>query len=176
MAGIISAFALPSNYPVETAVQSSAIISPGFTYSLEINQETPMLFDQMDKEMVKALIETIPAEISIIDANDEVVGWNKHETRLFKRPMTTMGLNFRECHPQKSLEIVERLVGEMKGGERDKARFWIDLAVPNDTRKHKILIEFFALRNSSRKYLGCLEFVQDVQDIRRLAGEKRLMD
>ncbi len=135
-----------------------------------------MLFDQMDKEMVKALIETIPAEITVIDAKDEVVGWNKHETRLFKRPMTSMGLNFRECHPEKSLHMVEQIVGEMKRGERDTSRFWIDLAVPSDTRKHKILIEFFALRDASRRYLGCLEFVQDVEDFRHLEGEKRLLD
>ena len=135
-----------------------------------------MLFDQMDNEMVKALIETIPAEISVIDASDEVVGWNKHETRLFKRPMTSMGLNFRECHPEKSLHMVERIVGEMKRGERDTARFWIDLAVPTDTKKHKILIEFFALRDASKRYLGCLEFMQDVEDIRHLEGEKRLLD
>ena len=48
--------------------------------------------------------------------------------------------------------------------------------MPNDTRKHKILIEFFALRDASKKYLGCLEVVQDVEDIRHLEGEKRLMD
>ena len=135
-----------------------------------------MLFDQMDKEMVKALIETIPVEITVIDANDEVVGWNKHETRLFKRPMTSMGLNFRECHPEISLALVERLVGEMRRGERDKVRFWMDLAVSNDIRKHKILIEFYALRDSSKKYLGCVEVVQDVEDILHLEGEKRLMD
>jgi DUF438 domain-containing protein len=135
-----------------------------------------MLFDQMNEEMVKSLIETIPAEITVIDAHDEVVGWNKHETRLFKRPMTSMGLNFRECHPEKSLHLVERLVGEMRRGERDMARFWIDLAVPTDIRKHKILIEFHALRDASKKYLGCMEVVQDVEDIRHLEGEKRLMD
>ena len=135
-----------------------------------------MLFDQMDKEMVKALIETIPAEITVIDASDEVVGWNKHETRIFKRPMTSMGLNFRQCHPEKSLHMVEQIVGEMKRGERDTARFWIDLAVPGDTEKHKMLIEFFALRDASKRYLGCLEFVQDVEDFLHLEGEKRLLD
>lgn len=135
-----------------------------------------MLFDSMDAAMVKALIETIPAELTVIDANDEVVGWNKHETRLFKRPMTAMGLNFRQCHPEKSLAMVERLVGEMKAGTREKASFWIDLEVVKGDPKHKIFIEFHALRDEKGKYLGCLEFTQDVQEIRDLRGEKRLMD
>jgi DUF438 domain-containing protein len=135
-----------------------------------------MLIDQMNKEMLTALIETMPAEITVIDANDEVVGWNQHERRLFKRPLTSMGLNFRQCHPEKSLAMVEQIVADMKRGKRDKASFWIDLAVPTDTAKHKILIEFYALRDPSGKYLGCLEFTQDVEHIRRLQGEKRLLD
>ena len=134
------------------------------------------MFDRMDEKLVKALIETIPAEITVIDADDEVVGWNKHETRLFRRPMEAMGMNFRRCHPEKSLEMVERIVAEMKSGARDKARFWIDLEVKKGEPKHKVLIEFYALRDEKKRYLGCLEFTQDVEDIRRLEGQKRLMD
>lgn len=135
-----------------------------------------MLFDRMSAEMVKAMIETMPAEITVIDANDEVVGWNRHENRIFKRPMTSMGVNFRECHPQKSLEMVERIVAEMKAGKRDKATFWIDLEVVKGEPKHKMFIEFHALRGERGQYLGCLEFTQDVQQFRDLQGQKRLMD
>ena len=135
-----------------------------------------MLFDKMGADMVKAIIEAMPAEITVIDANDEVAGWNKHETRIFRRPMTAMGMNFRQCHPQKSLEMVERLIGEMKAGSRDKATFWIDLEVAKGEPKHKMLIEFYALRDDKGKYIGCLEFTQDVQAIRDLQGQKRLMD
>ena len=134
-----------------------------------------MLFDQMDTEMVRALIEALPVEITVIDAKDEVVGWNKHEHRLFRRPLTSMGLNFRQCHPQESLAKVERIVDEMRGGKRDRARFWIDLPVGGGPEKHKILIEFYALRSSSGKYLGCMECTQDVEEIRSLVGEKRLL-
>ncbi len=135
-----------------------------------------MLFDSMNAEMIKALIEAIPAELTVIDANDEVVGWNKHETRLFRRPMTAIGMNFRQCHPQKSLAMVERLIEEMRAGTRDKATFWIDLEAEKGLPKHKILIEFHALRDAGGDYLGCLEFTQDVQAIRDLEGQKRLMD
>ena len=87
-----------------------------------------------------------------------------------------MGLNFRECHPEKSLAMVERIVEEMRRGQRDSARFWIDLAVPGDDTRHKILIEFYALRSPSGTYLGCMECTQDVQHIRQLQGQKRLLD
>ncbi len=135
-----------------------------------------MKIDQMNEAMVQSLIETLPMELTVIDANDEVVGWNRHETRLFRRPMTSMGLNFRQCHPEKSLHMVEQIVSEMKSGQREMCRFWIDLPVPTDTKPHKILIEFYALRDPAGKYLGCLECTQDVQHIRDLQGQKRLMD
>ncbi len=135
-----------------------------------------MLFDRMDAAMVKAMVETVPGEITVIDANDEVVGWNKHGRRLFHRPLEAMGMNFRQCHPEHSLPMVERLVGEMKAGSRDKASFWIDLEVEKGEPKHKIFIEFYALRGEDGKYLGCMEFTQDVQAIRDLRGQKRLMD
>lgn len=134
-----------------------------------------MLVDRMDKKVLSALIEALPAEITVIDHNDEVVGWNRHEKRLFHRPMSAMGLNFRQCHPEKSLPMVERIVSEMRSGARDSARFWIDMNIPGGGTR-KIVIEFHALRGPGQEYLGCLEFTQDVQAYRDLQGQKRLLD
>ena len=134
------------------------------------------MIDRMSEETVRAMWEYLPVEITVIDANDEVVGWNKHETRIFHRPMSSMGLNFRECHPEESLHKVEAIVNEMRSGARDKARFWIDFAVTPGGPKHKILIEFYALRDPSGRYLGCVECTQDVEEIRALEGQKRLLD
>jgi hypothetical protein len=132
------------------------------------------VFDRMDEKLVKAVIETIPAEITVIDANDEVVAWNKGDTRLFHRPQSSMGLNFRKCHPAQSLDKVETIVAEMKAGTRQKARFWIQAKVGGE--RHLVVIEFFALRGESGEYLGCLEVTQDIEEMRRLEGEKRLLD
>jgi hypothetical protein len=138
-------------------------------------QEVQMfMFDRMDEKLVKAVIETIPAEITVIDANDEVVAWNRHETRLFHRPMTSMGLNFRKCHPANSLAKVEQIVNEMRAGTRQQARFWIQAKVGDG--RHMVLIEFFALRGDGGEYLGCMEVTQDIEEARRLEGEKRLLD
>jgi DUF438 domain-containing protein len=135
-----------------------------------------MRFDRMDDEMLRAVIEALPGEITIIDANDEVVGWNRHETRRFRRPLTCMGLNFRRCHPEESLPLIEKLVDELRSGQKDSAHFWFDAAMPPDTKKHKILVEFRALRDSAGKYLGCMEWAEDIEYIRGLEGEKRLLD
>jgi PAS domain S-box-containing protein len=132
------------------------------------------VFDRMDATTVKAAIEALPAEITVIDANDEVVAWNKNDARLFHRPQTSMGLNFRKCHPASSLGKVEQIVAEMKAGTRQKARFWIRAKVGDE--RHLVVIEFFALRGDGGEYLGCMEVTQDIEELLHLEGERRLLD
>lgn len=132
------------------------------------------MIGSLPKEILDSLLETMPLEFSVLDANDKVLAWNKHETRVFKRPVGVVGRDVRNCHPKKSLDKVEKILNEMKEGKRDKARFWIDLEKNNE--KRKILIEYYALRDENGKYLGCLEATQDITEIQTLKGEKRLLD
>jgi len=132
------------------------------------------MIGSLPKEILDSLLETMPLEFSVLDANDKVLAWNKHETRVFKRPVGVVGRDVRNCHPKKSLDKVEKILNEMKEGKRDKSRFWIDLEKNNE--KRKILIEYYALRDENGKYLGCLEATQDITEIQTLKGEKRLLD
>jgi len=125
-------------------------------------------------DILDSFFETIPIEFSILDKNDKVLAWNKHETRIFKRPEGVIGRDVRDCHPKKSLHKVEQILTQFKNGERNKARFWIDLTM-NDQKK-RVLIEYYALRDSDGNYLGTLEATQDITAIQSLSGEKRLLD
>jgi PAS domain S-box-containing protein len=134
------------------------------------------MIGKFKEDMFEAVLETLPVEFSVLDKDDKVAGWNKHETRIFKRPAGAVGRDVRNCHPQKSLAKVEKILSEMKAGKREKAEFWIDLPLGAKGEKHKVLIRYFALRNKSGEYLGCLEVSQDIHDIQKLQGEKRLID
>ncbi len=134
------------------------------------------MIGKISEEELEAVLETFPFEFSILDKEDKVLAWNKHETRIFKRPEGAVGRNVRMCHPQKSLTKVEKIISEMKAGKRDKAEFWIDLPIGSKGEKHKILIRYYAIRNKDKKYLGCLEVSQDIHDIQKIQGEKRLLD
>ena len=129
----------------------------------------------LTSDVLQALLETVPFEFSVLDKDDKVLAWNKHETRIFKRPVGVVGRDVRNCHPRKSLSKVEKILDEMKKGERERARFWIDLPLEGKGAQ-KILIEYYALRGKSGEYLGCLEVTQNITDIQSLKGEKRLLD
>jgi hypothetical protein len=64
----------------------------------------------------------------------------------------------------------------MKAGKRDKARFYIDLPIGPNQERQKVLIEYYALRDEQGKYLGCLEASQNIAEMQKLSGEKRLLD
>lgn len=132
------------------------------------------MIGELPKEVLNAVLETIPIEFSVLDKNDEVLGWNKHETRIFKRPAGVVGKSVRNCHPKKSLDKVEQILSDFKDGKKNKARFWIDLTI--DNKKQKIMIEYYALRDSEGNYIGCLEASQNITDIQTLSGEKRLLE
>jgi PAS domain S-box-containing protein len=129
-----------------------------------------------NEEELESILETLPLEFSVLNEDDEVLAWNKHETRIFKRPEAALGRNVRQCHPPKSVDKVEKIISEMKEGKRDVAEFWIDLPIGEAGAKRKILIRYFALRDKDGKYLGCLEASMDITDIQKIKGEKRLLD
>ena len=112
------------------------------------------MIGMLPENILSSLLETIPLEFSVLDSNDKVVGWNKHETRFFKRPLEVVGRDVWNCHPKNSLAKVEQILSEMKEGKRDNARFWIDLPLDGESEKHKILIEYFALRDECGNYPG----------------------
>lgn len=134
------------------------------------------MIGELDKNTLEALLETIPVEFSVVDKNDKVLAWNKHETRIFRRPTGAVGRNVRDCHPKGSLNKVETILEEMKAGKRDKARFWIDLPLKDKDAPQKIMIEYYALRDAAGNYLGCLEASQNITDIQKITGQKRLLD
>ena len=134
-----------------------------------------MIGKPSEKEF-EAILETLPIEFSVLDKDDKVLAWNKHETRIFKRPEGAIGRNVRNCHPPKSLDKVEKIIEEMKTGKRDEASFWIDLPIGKIGEKNKVLIRYFALRDKNGEYLGCLEVSQNITPMQEIKGEKRLLD
>jgi DUF438 domain-containing protein len=66
--------------------------------------------------------------------------------------------------------MVEKILSSFKAGTRDVAEFWIQM------RGNVIHIRYFAVRDSAGKYRGCLEVSQDITQIQKITGQKRLLD
>jgi PAS domain S-box-containing protein len=124
----------------------------------------------LSKEEVEAILDTLPLDVTFVDANDAVKYFNKAEKRIFVRTKAIIGRKVQLCHPQKSIHIVNRILEAFRKGEKDVAEFWIQ----KDNRL--IHIRYFAVRNKNGKYLGTMEVTQDLTDIKKIEGEKKLLD
>lgn len=124
---------------------------------------------EIDKEILGAVLNTLPVEITFVDKDDTVRYFNKNGNRIFPRPPGVLGRRVQDCHPKKSLHKVNQILDDFKNNRRDSAEFWIDL------NNRKIYIRYFAVRDKNRNYLGCLEASQDITEIQKIKGEKRLL-
>jgi PAS domain S-box-containing protein len=124
----------------------------------------------LSQEQLAEILEAIPVEISFVDENDLVKFWNKHETRIFKRPAAVIGKSVQNCHPKQSVDKVNQILSDFKAGRRDSAEFWINLG------EKKVYIRYFAVRDKTGRYLGTLEATQDITEIKKIEGEKRLLE
>jgi len=124
----------------------------------------------LTKEEVEAILNSLPVDITFVDKDDVVKFFNKTEKHIFVRTKAVIGRKVQLCHPQKSIHIVNRILESFKKGERDVAEFWIQRS------KRLIHIRYFAVRDKSGKYLGTMEVVQDITDLKKIEGEKRLLD
>lgn len=124
---------------------------------------------ELNKEILGVVLNTLPVEISFVDENDTVRYFNKDGNRIFPRPPSVIGRKVQDCHPKKSLHKVNQILDDFKNNRKNVAEFWIDL------RDRKVYIRYFAVRDKGGKYLGCLEVTQDITDIKKIEGEKRLL-
>ena len=128
------------------------------------------MIGNLSREQLAGILEVVPVDISFVDENDLVKFWNKHETRIFKRPVSVVGKPVQSCHPKHSLDKVNQILSDFKSGKRDSVDFWIDL------EGRKIYIRYFAVRDKAGQYLGTLEVTQDITEMKRIEGEKRLLE
>ncbi len=125
---------------------------------------------QLTAEQVNLILTHLPVDLSFVNENDEVVYYSATPERIFPRSPGVIGRKVQNCHPHKSVDMVEKILASFKAGTKDVAEFWIQM------RDRVLLIRYFAVRDSAGKYRGCLEVSQDITEIQKLTGQKRLLD
>jgi len=116
------------------------------------------------------ILNGLPIDISFVDKDDKVKYFSETKDRIFFRPRAIIGRDVRNCHPPQSVDKVEKIINDFKEKKRDVAEFWINF------KGRFIHIRYFAIRNKLGEYLGTLEVTQDITNIKKLEGERRLLD
>ena len=110
----------------------------------------------MTIRQLTALLNTIPLEISFIDAEDRNCYFNEGP-KVFKRAQMALGRSVFTCHPPKVETMVRRIIGEFREGTLDR------VPVPMDKGGRTMLVTYMAVRDESGEYMGTMELVQDME-------------
>ena len=128
------------------------------------------MLETLSTETLEAIFDTLPVDLTFVDEADTVRYYSRGDQRISRRTPAVIGRKVQDCHPQKSVHKVNQVLSELKAGRRNVAEFWIDL------EGRKIYIRYFAVRDRTGKYIGTLEVTQDITDLQKITGEKRLLD
>lgn len=139
---------------------ADAAISEGF-----IRMETGVL----SIEQLELMLNHLPVDITFIDQDDVVRYFSHGKERIFTRTKAVIGRTVQNCHPPKSVHVVEQLLQDFKSGAKDSEDFWIQF------KDKYIYIRYFAVRDEKGTYMGTLEFTQNITPIKEIEGEKRIL-
>ncbi|MHA1793327.1 MAG: DUF438 domain-containing protein [Promethearchaeota archaeon] len=125
---------------------------------------------ELSAEIINIALKTMPVDVTIIDENDKVSYYTNSTHRIFPRSPGIIGREVQKCHPPKSVHVVNKILDAFKNGTKDQADFYLTVD------DHFIYISYHALRDERGNYKGTMEFSQDLTELRKLKGEKRLLD
>lgn len=146
----------PNNLDMETyLIQMKALFNNLMDVEKHYQRKENLLFPYLEKYQI-----TGPPKVKF---------FSHGRNPIFKRSRAVLGRDVRLCHPPKSVAIVKQIISDFKSGRHDKAAFWLEM------KGIFVYIEYYALRDEHNKYLGTMEVVQDITELRKIKGEQRLL-
>ena len=140
-----------------------------YGYSAGPQQELDVATGKLTLEQINLIYQHLPIDISFVDENELVKFYSDTDHRIFPRSKNVIGRQVSNCHPRKSVHIVEEIVAKFRSGEQDKAEFWINKP------EVFLYIIYFAVRDKQGRFRGVLEMMQDCTHIRELTGSQTLL-
>jgi DUF438 domain-containing protein len=141
----------------------------------QTGKQIPLQVGSMTMEQIVLIFTHLPVDVTFVDDGNDVRFYSGGKNRIFERTPDVIGRNVLNCHHPDSVQIVYKILEDFRAGTRDTAEFWIQTK-PQDQDNQFIHIRYFAVRDAQGKFRGTLEVTQDVTEIRKLQGERRLLD
>ena len=129
------------------------------------NGEIVMPGGHMTLPQLTALLNTIPMEISFVDAGN-INRYFNEGPKVFKRPGMAIDREVFSCHPPKIEPMVRAIIDDFRAGRRDSVPVWMEKG------GRTMLVTYMAVRDGDKNYLGTMELVQDMEFAKEHFGIK----
>ena len=107
-------------------------------------------------EQLTALLNTIPLEITFVDA-ENINRFFNEGLKVFKRPGMAIDREVFSCHPPKIEPMVRQIIDDFRNNRRDEVPVWME------KNGRTMLVKDMAVRDAAGKYVGTVELVQDME-------------
>ena len=144
-----------SCFGVENGIWQLAEENKSLGQTLIEGTEIRMPGGHMTLEELTAMLNTMPFEISFVDAEDFNRYFNEGP-KDFKRPGMAIDRKVFSCHPPIIEQKVRRIIDEFRNGTLDEVPVWME------KNGKTMLVKYMAVRDKTGKYLGTMELVQDM--------------
>ncbi|BAK46715.1 hypothetical protein CXIVA_07480 [Clostridium sp. SY8519] len=127
--------------------------------------EVVMPGGHMTVEQLTALLNTIPMEITFVDA-DNINRFFNEGPKVFKRPGMAIDREVFSCHPPKIEPMVRQIIEDFRNGRQDCVPVWMEKG------GRTMLVKYMAVRDAEGNYVGTAEFVQDMEFAKEHFGSR----
>ena len=118
---------------------------------------------------IKYIFNSIPFDITFVDKDEIVKYYSDSKERVFLRASSVIGRDVKNCHPPQSLNAVKKVIDDLKNKRVKSHDFWLNI------KGRFIYIRYFGVFDEFDNFLGVLEVTQDITDIKKIEGEKKLV-
>lgn len=167
--GIASASNVSNEFLQDLAGLLSKYVGPINGGAPAKNQVLDVATGKLTLEQINLLFRHLPVDLSYVDENELVAFYSDTSHRIFPRSANVIGREVKNCHPAKSVHVVEEIIEKFRSGEQSQAEFWINKP------GLFIYVLYTAVRDENGKFRGVLEMMQDCTHIRELTGSQTLL-
>ena len=128
---------------------------------VESEGDIPLSTGSLSLKELNLILNLLPMELSFVDAQNIVKYYNEGngEEKIFKRTPSAIGRDVILCHPPRVHETVQTIFEQLKSKQKEKKEMWFK------TEDKMVHVTYHAVWDEEGKYMGCLEYVQDINPL-----------
>ena len=128
---------------------------------VESEGDIPLSTGSLSLKELNLILNLLPMELSFVDAQNIVKYYNEGngEEKIFKRTPSAIGRDVILCHPPRVHETVQTIFEQLKSKQKEKEEMWFK------TEDKMVHVTYHAVWDEEGKYMGCLEYVQDIKPL-----------
>lgn len=128
---------------------------------IETEGDIPLSTGSLSLKELNLILNLLPMELSFVDSQNIVKYYNEGngEEKIFKRTPSAIGRDVILCHPPRVHEMVQTIFEQLKSKQKEKEEMWFK------TEDKMVHVTYHAVWDEEGKYMGCLEYVQDIKPL-----------